>query len=36
MITVSENARAYVSRLLAEQHKDPATFIRVGVKAGGC
>lgn len=36
MITVSENARAYISRLLAEQHKDPATFVRVGVKSGGC
>ncbi|CAN5599455.1 iron-sulfur cluster assembly accessory protein [soil metagenome] len=36
MITVSENAKAYISRLLAENHNDPATFIRVGVKAGGC
>ena len=36
MITVSENAKAYISRLLAEQAKDPLSFVRVGVKAGGC
>ena len=36
MITVSENAKAYISRLLAEQNKDAASFVRVGVKAGGC
>jgi iron-sulfur cluster assembly protein len=36
MITVSENAKAYISRLLAEQNKDASSFVRVGVKAGGC
>ena len=36
MITVSENAKAYISRLLAEQSKDASSFVRVGVKAGGC
>ena len=36
MITVSENAKAYISRLLTEQNKDAASFVRVGVKAGGC
>ena len=36
MITVSPNAKEYISRLLAEEHKDPATFVRVGIKAGGC
>ncbi|MEP7110054.1 MAG: iron-sulfur cluster assembly accessory protein [Ferruginibacter sp.] len=36
MITVSSNARDYISRLLAEEYKDTATFVRVGIKAGGC
>jgi len=36
MITVSSNAKEYISRLLAEDHQDPATFVRVGIKAGGC
>ena len=36
MITVSENAKAYISRLLAGQNKDASSFVRVGVKAGGC
>jgi len=36
MITVSSNAKDYISRLLTEEHKDPATFVRVGIKAGGC
>ena len=36
MITVSLNAKEYIRRLLAEEHKDPAAFVRVGIKAGGC
>ena len=36
MITVSPNAKTYISRLMTEQHKDPKTFLRVGVKGGGC
>lgn len=36
MITVSENAKEYISRLLDEEHKEPGTFVRVGIKAGGC
>ncbi len=36
MITVSTNARDYISRLLAENYKNTATFVRVGIKAGGC
>src|SRR5690242_8719132 len=36
MITVSENAKTYINRLLTEQNKDAASFVRVGVKAGGC
>ena len=36
MITVSENAKAFINRLMAEQHNAPGTFVRVGVKAGGC
>ncbi|MEO7769286.1 MAG: iron-sulfur cluster assembly accessory protein [Ferruginibacter sp.] len=36
MITVSTNAKDYISRLLAEEHTQPGTFVRVGIKAGGC
>ena len=36
MITVSENAKEYIARLLADEHKQPGTFVRVGIKAGGC
>lgn len=36
MITVSENAKEYISRLMEQDHKDPDTFVRVGIKAGGC
>lgn len=36
MITVSDNAKNYIDHLLAEEHKQPGTFVRVGVKAGGC
>lgn len=36
MITVSSNAKEYISKLLSDQHADPLTFVRVGVKSGGC
>jgi iron-sulfur cluster assembly protein len=36
MITVSPNAKEYISRMMAEQHALPGTFVRVGVKSGGC
>ena len=36
MITVSSNAKEYISRTLAEEHKNEAAFVRVGIKAGGC
>ena len=36
MITVSTNARDYISRLLAEEHAGAPAFVRVGIKAGGC
>ena len=36
MITVSPNAKKYISNLLAEHHKDNETYLRVGVKGGGC
>jgi len=36
MITVSPNAKEYISRLLFEEHQDPKAFVRVGIKAGGC
>ena len=36
MITVSSNAKDYIDRLLADKHAGPGTFLRVGVKSGGC
>jgi iron-sulfur cluster assembly protein len=36
MITVSSNAKDYIDRLLAEKRATPDTFLRVGVKSGGC
>ncbi|PRY14236.1 iron-sulfur cluster assembly protein [Pontibacter ummariensis] len=36
MITVSESARAYISNLIEKEQKGPETFVRVGVKTGGC
>jgi len=36
MITVSDTAKDYIQRLLAEQRASPDSFIRVGVKSGGC
>ena len=36
MITVSNNAKVYISQLLKEDYKNTATFVRVGIKAGGC
>jgi iron-sulfur cluster assembly protein len=36
MITVSSNAKEYIDRLRVDQQADPATFVRVGVKSGGC
>ena len=36
MITVSPNAETYINNLMAEHHKDKETFLRVGVKGGGC
>ena len=36
MITVSEKAKEYISNLLVNDHKEPGTFVRVGIKAGGC
>ena len=36
MITVSSNAQEYISQLMAEEHPEPGTFVRVGIKAGGC
>jgi iron-sulfur cluster assembly protein len=36
MITVSDNAKAYISKLKAEEHCSEDSFIRVGVKGGGC
>lgn len=36
MITVSASAKEYLDRLMAEENKDQDTFVRVGVKGGGC
>ena len=36
MITVSSNAQEYINRLMADKNADPSTFLRVGVKSGGC
>jgi iron-sulfur cluster assembly protein len=36
MITVSNNAKEYIDRLLSEKQAATSTFVRVGVKSGGC
>jgi len=36
MITVSPQAKEYIAKQMAEQHSAPETFVRVGVKSGGC
>lgn len=36
MITVSSQAKEYIGRLMADQQAEPGTFLRVGVKSGGC
>jgi iron-sulfur cluster assembly protein len=36
MITVSPNAKDYISRLMSDQQAQPNAFVRVGVKSGGC
>jgi iron-sulfur cluster assembly protein len=36
MITVSTNAKEYIDRLLSEKRAEASTFVRVGVKSGGC
>ncbi|MEC5165362.1 iron-sulfur cluster assembly protein [Flavobacterium sp. PL11] len=36
MITVSENAKQHLLRLIANENSPEGTFIRVGVDVGGC
>ena len=36
MITVSPNAKEYIDRLMTAQQAQPNSFVRVGVKSGGC
>ena len=36
MITVSEKAKEYIKALMAKENHAPGTFVRVGVKGGGC
>ena len=36
MITVSPGAKEYISKLMHEKFPDQDSFVRVGIKAGGC
>ena len=36
MITVSDRAKDYIGNLMAQQHEPAGSFVRVGVKGGGC
>jgi len=36
MITVSSKAKEYIGQLMAEQQAVAGSFLRVGVKSGGC
>ena len=36
MITVSERAKEYISQLMTDQQSNSESFVRVGVKGGGC
>lgn len=36
MITISSNAKEYIDRLMADHQASSGTFVRVGVKSGGC
>lgn len=36
MITVSENAKEYIDQLRKDQKDNTNSFVRVGVKGGGC
>jgi iron-sulfur cluster assembly protein len=36
MITVSPNAKDYIDKLMTDHQAPPNSFVRVGVKSGGC
>lgn len=36
MITVSENAKEYILQMMKEENSAANSFVRVGVKGGGC
>ncbi len=36
MITVSERAKEYINQLIVDQQGNTGSFVRVGVKGGGC
>lgn len=36
MITVSERAKEYITNLIESENYSPDSFVRVGVKGGGC
>jgi iron-sulfur cluster assembly protein len=36
MITVSDKAKEYITKLMEEENQPSGAFVRVGVKGGGC
>jgi iron-sulfur cluster assembly protein len=36
MITVSDNAKDYISKMMEQEGHSSAEFLRIGVKGGGC
>ena len=36
MITVSASAKEYINNLMSQEKSEEGTFVRVGVKGGGC
>jgi iron-sulfur cluster assembly protein len=36
MIKINDNAKAKITQLMAEENKGEGSFVRVGVKGGGC
>lgn len=36
MITVSDNAKQYIHQLMEKEGTNPGSYVRVGVKGGGC
>ena len=36
MITVSSKAKDYIGRMRSDENRQPDSFLRIGIKAGGC